>query len=217
MWRAKDLAIIHSRDFFILLEKENVLYCIKLITKWIAAHQRTKQRHKMCQLNPSMWGGFQGSCVGVLCRLAEWEERQVNTWCQRERRSPYLSFFLPHSAGEICLGVCQFACAHLSARLLAFCTFVCVYFFKGVRAYVCLCSGSTLNPHQTKCRSKGELKRAPWASKAIKESEEGLEESQKFSTVCRQLQKLQLIRQWCIAMWKERLVASICIQMETEQ
>lgn len=89
--------------FIFVLKKENALNRIKLITsKWFTAHQRTKQRNKMCQMNPSVRGGFQGSCVGVLCRLAEWEERQVNTWCQRECRSPYLSFFALHCiAGEI--------------------------------------------------------------------------------------------------------------------
>lgn len=92
-------------------------------------------------------------CVGVLCRLDEWEEKQVNTWCQNEYRSSDLSF-LPHSAGHIIyLSVSLSDQLRKCLCLLAFSVF-----------YGCLCQGMwtkpTLHPHPTKRRSKGELKRA---------------------------------------------------------
>lgn len=79
---------------FFFTWKQNALKHVKLITELFTAHQRTKQRNKMCQMNVSARGEFQGPCVGVLCGSAEWEERQVNTWCQKERSSPYFSVLL---------------------------------------------------------------------------------------------------------------------------
>lgn len=49
----------------------------KLIMKWSAAHHRTKQKSRMFRWI-SLWRGFQGLCGGVLCRMDEWEERQVD-------------------------------------------------------------------------------------------------------------------------------------------
>lgn len=98
---------------------------------------KTKVLNKMCQMHPSVRGGFQGPCVGVLCRSSEWEERQVNTWCQRERRSPYLSFFASQCRWDLNVLVCFLV--HISACLL----FFLHVFFKGVKVCVCVCA---LNP-----------------------------------------------------------------------
>lgn len=80
---------------------------------------------KMCQMNPSVReedfrARVEAYCVGRL----EWEERQVNTWCQRECRSPHLSFCAVQVRFE-------YICPCLSARLSTFiCTFVCVCVLK---------------------------------------------------------------------------------------
>lgn len=53
-----------------------------------------KTKDEACQMDLSAAGVFQGLCVGVLCGLAEWEGRQVNTWCQSEISSPGFSICL---------------------------------------------------------------------------------------------------------------------------
>lgn len=73
----------------------------------------------MCQMHPSA----RGSCVGVLCRLAEWEERQVNTWCQRKRRSPYLSFFFFCLAAQVKFEYTALFLAVFSRTIYAFSPF----------------------------------------------------------------------------------------------